>query len=590
MKDQGSTDNWQLQEGKRDDDRWILRESEQNVSDQWSLQNAPEDEGLEWQPVEYVKPRRPAFAWILPTVIAVALLAVLGYTVYQLLPVLLRGQEPPETTAVVPTAEAGEETAPTPAGETPSTTEPEVITSTAAASPTAEETAPPPTPALVAQEFGTVTSTYGVNARVAPNTDADVIRILPQGEMLFIFSRQGDWLELFVNDTPLAEGQPLSGTIGYASAEFFEIATREITAQLVDEVLTYVGRAPTPEPAVAPTAVITTPEAGAGTELTLPTVTPTPEGAAPVTGSVTETAVGTATGTISVTVTVNAVNGVNVRRTPTTENGNVIRLLENGTILPAIARSEDGEWVQVLLPDGVTGWIAASFVQVNGDLDSLPLPETAAATPTAGGPVVSGEVITSGVEPPPPYTSVVPSGNAPAIIVMVPDGVNAREAPDIGADAITVVPQGAVLPAIARSSDSQWVQVELPTGELAWIFRDTVTATPAVGALPAVEVETPTPTPEPPTAPAATATPAAPTPAPAAATATVRQLLLAVYAEPSSDAEIIARAARGSALDVLGRNTTGDWVQVRDEEGTVGWVAVNGVTVSVDVTTLPVVP
>jgi hypothetical protein len=42
-------------------------------------------------------------------------------------------------------------------------------------------------------------------------------------------------------------------------------------------------------------------------------------------------------------------------------------------------------------------------------------------------------------------------------------------------------------------------------------------------------------------------------------------------------------------LDVTGRNTASDWIQVVGDDGTLGWVAASGVDVSVEVSTLPVV-
>jgi uncharacterized protein YgiM (DUF1202 family) len=146
-----------------------------------------------------------------------------------------------------------------------------------------------------------------------------------------------------------------------------------------------------------------------------------------------------------------------------------------------------------------------------------------------------------------------------------------------------------VLTATARTSDSQWVRVLLPTGQEAWVFRDTVNATPAVTSLPGVAVPTPTPAPAVPTpAVAPTATPAAAT-APAVATATVRQLVITVYDAPAASADALVRPKRGAKLDVMGRNAAGDWLQVTAEDGTVGWVTATGVAVSVDVATLPVV-
>lgn len=579
MKDQSSSDNWRLQEGEQPDDRWKLQESEQRLADQWSLQNTPEDFGQEWQPVEYVKPRRPVVAWVLPTIITIALLAVIGYTAMTMLPDRLGTNEEPTGVAPSVTTPVSEEPTSEAATATP---EQAVAQAPAPEAVSTEAVSPTPTSIpLVPQQFGTVTSTYGVNARLAPNTDAGIIRTLQQNETLFVFEVQGEWVELFVNDTPLAEGQPLSGTIGYAAAEFVQIDTREVSQALVNQVLEYVGRAPTPEP--LPTeAPAETPAPEAGGELVLPTVTPTAGVGEPgVTEIVTDTV--TDTTPASITVTISAVNGVNVRREPVVAEGNEIRLLEFNTVLPAVARNEESSWIQVLLPDGLTGWISAEFVEVSGAVADLPLPGATGSEAPAAPEVDSGEVITSGIAVAAPYTNVVPGGNAPAIIVTVPEGVNARSAPDIEAEMVVLVPSGAVLVAEARSPDSQWVQVRLPTGQLAWIFRDTVTATPAVGALPAVEVETPTPTPAP------TATPAAATPeAPATvATASVRQLFLSIYGAPSSTGEPIGQAPRGRVLDVTGRNTAGDWIQVVDDAGVLGWVAAGGVTVSVDIATLP---
>jgi uncharacterized protein YraI len=217
-------------------------------------------------------------------------------------------------------------------------------------------------------------------------------------------------------------------------------------------------------------------------------------------------------------------------------------------------------------------------------------------------PIATTDVITSGFEPPAPYTSIVPGDSSPAIIVSVVDGVNARTAPDLEADIEVVVPQGAVLPATGRSTDNQWVQVELPTGVLAWIFRDTVEATPAVGALPAVGGPTPIPILVP------TATPAVGTPTPddstaeteetaeepaapetTTVTAEVIPFFLPVYSGPDSETEAVARSPRGSEFVVIGQNADGSWLQVTTAEGETGWVVAGNVQVSGDVGSVPVV-
>jgi uncharacterized protein YgiM (DUF1202 family) len=581
MADPRSTENWQLEEGGQADDKWLLQESEQQVSDQWTLQSPPLEPINSWQPVEYVKTPRPAGAWILPTIITVALLVTLGYAGYRVIPALLgtETEATPTEMAVVPAETTPEQAAVETPAQVGTPQEAAPAAQEAAATPTLPAPTPTLTSTLVTQEFATVNSPFGVNARFAPNTDAAIIRILENGETLFVFGQQGEWIELFVADTPLTEGQPLSGTVGYAAVEFFTVGTQEITPGLRDQVLGYAGKLPTPTPEAPAEAV---------TEAISETGAITPE-------------------TPILTVTINAINGVNVRRAPATDDTNIIRLLENGTVLPAIGRTADNQWIQVTLPDAVNGWIATEFLVPSGDITTLPvIDENAAATAPAGAPVSATGIVTSGYEPDAPYTNVVPADNSPAIIVTVVDGVNARTSPTLDGEVEAVVPQGAVLPATGRSADSQWVQVQLPTGVSAWIFRDTVTATPAVGALPAVDGGFPTPNPQAtvetillptPTPAADAAAPTTTVAAPAATTAPdsstvtaeVVPFLLPVYSEPDSESTVVVRSQRGSDFVVIGQTADGAWLQVTTTNGDTGWVVAGNVRVTGNVDSVPVV-
>ncbi|MCC6456330.1 MAG: SH3-like domain-containing protein [Caldilineaceae bacterium] len=572
MPDQRASENWRLEEeGGKEADKWLLQESEQQVSDQWTLQQPPVEPINSWQPVEYVKAPRPAGAWILPAIITVALLVTLGYAGYRVIPGLLSGESEAtsEPVVAVDTSEG------TPAPEDEAATDVAVApvdvptTPPDAAAPTATLPAPTPTmtSSLVAQDFATVNSAFGVNARFSPNTDAAIIRILEDGERLFVFSQQGEWIEVFVADTPLTEGQPLSGTVGFAASEFFTVTTQEITQQLRDQVLAYAGKLPTPTPEP--------PAAGA---------------------PVTDTGAALPSAPI-LTVTINAINGVNVRRGPAdVDETNIIRLLENGTVLPATGRTSDNLWIQVTLPDAVSGWIAAEFLVPSADITSLPVVDgsetiTTTVPVTEAAPVTATDVVTSGVEPPAPYTSVVPGNSEPAIIVTVIDGVNARIEPALDADVEVVVPQGAVLPARGRSADNQWVQVELPTGVLAWIFRDTVTATPAVGALPAVGGPTPEPILIPTATPGAAPVTPEPTTAPAATTVTAEVIpfFLPVYSAANNESDTVVRSSRGTDFVVIGQNADGSWLQVTTPNGETGWVVAGNVRVTGDLDGVPVV-
>ncbi len=75
--------DWQLEEGGNVDDRWVLHDSEQQVNDQWDIEGTDEPIS-QWQPVEYEKKPRSRLTWILPTLVTLALLGVLIFSVLTL--------------------------------------------------------------------------------------------------------------------------------------------------------------------------------------------------------------------------------------------------------------------------------------------------------------------------------------------------------------------------------------------------------------------------------------------------------------------------------------------------------------------------
>ncbi|MCA9915916.1 MAG: SH3 domain-containing protein, partial [Anaerolineae bacterium] len=72
-----------------------------------------------------------------------------------------------------------------------------------------------------------------------------------------------------------------------------------------------------------------------------------------------------------------------VRSSPNPD-AQVIYTMSSGEVLEMRALSEDGQWVQVLLPNGGQGWIPLSpvFVTVTGDLNSLQVVTEPTATPS----------------------------------------------------------------------------------------------------------------------------------------------------------------------------------------------------------------
>ncbi len=66
----------------------------------------------------------------------------------------------------------------------------------------------------------------------------------------------------------------------------------------------------------------------------------------------------------SVTITVPRTYQINVRSSTTTESES-LALLDKGATFPAIARTIDSAWTQVILPDGRTGWVFTTSMVAN---------------------------------------------------------------------------------------------------------------------------------------------------------------------------------------------------------------------------------
>lgn len=68
------------------------------------------------------------------------------------------------------------------------------------------------------------------------------------------------------------------------------------------------------------------------------------------------------------------VDALNLRLGPGLQH-QVLGLLNTGFVLEIIGRSEIGEWLLVKLPNGVSGWVYAQYIETSSDLASLPVRE-----------------------------------------------------------------------------------------------------------------------------------------------------------------------------------------------------------------------
>ena len=112
-----------------------------------------------------------------------------------------------------------------------------------------------------------------------------------------------------------------------------------------------------------------------------------------------------------------------------------------GDALQAVGRSADGTWLQLQRP---AGWINRSVVRLTFDVGDLPLTDTTT--------VVTGS------------TPIIDTGYTVQII----DDRPVYALPDFQSEALTTLPINAVLPAIERTPNNQWIKVNY-LGTIGWI-------------------------------------------------------------------------------------------------------------------------
>jgi N-acetylmuramoyl-L-alanine amidase len=236
------------------------------------------------------------------------------------------------------------------------------------------------------------------------------------------------------------------------------------------------------------------------------------------------------------------VSVLNVRSGPGTSYSRLTTITV-GTVVPVI--KQQGDWLQVRLASGQTGWIIGQYAQVT-------------------------QVATSGGQAPVSNTPTTPANPETVAMVSV-SALNVRTGPGTTYQRIATVSQNTIMTVLKEQGD--WLQVRLQTGETGWIFKEYTT-------VPQNTVPTPL-TPQ---------TPSQTTPSPLPSVqqklATVTVSALNARSAPNTDASRLALLPMGSTVQVLGEQ--GDWLQVRLLTGETAWVAGWLVSVSTrDVTPSP---
>lgn len=298
--------------------------------------------------------------------------------------------------------------------------------------------------------------------------------------------------------------------------------------------------------------------------------------------------------------------------------GDVRRNLPPGTVITAVGRSEDNLWIVVQMPNLESGWVQIDEI-VLYDVDKLPIllednevesaPQAEAQSASAG---IEATATPIASLPPTPeqqatetlISSSPQSGQLSLVAVVLVANAGLYDQP--GGTLLEQLAAGIVVAASARTQDSEWLWVAVPSGTTGWIQIADVVIT-NVNALPVQEPATTgsvppasAPIPDSSTPPASSSEESVPpsdqkgaTPSPSnPVIATVIQIdsRLNIRSGPSTDYLILGKAASDDRFEVNGRNAPATWIQIKTEVGENGlaWVSSDYVTLSHPILGLPI--
>jgi uncharacterized protein YraI len=128
--------------------------------------------------------------------------------------------------------------------------------------------------------------------------------------------------------------------------------------------------------------------------------------------------------------------------------------LNGGIPLLVQGRSEDGRWLQVMIPDGMVGWLSAAYVDVS--------------SPVGDSPVLASQ----------PVLDAGGNGRVGAI-----SSLRLRAGPGTEYGTLGYLPGGTSLQVVGQTDDRTWLQVGLADGRSGWVAARYVEMTGDQGAL-----------------------------------------------------------------------------------------------------------
>jgi uncharacterized protein YraI len=153
------------------------------------------------------------------------------------------------------------------------------------------------------------------------------------------------------------------------------------------------------------------------------------------------------------------------------------------TTLPALGRNEDGSWIQVDY-NGTIGWIVAYMLNLQGDVNALPVgggavPQPPTEEPTAEAPMT---------DQPTPEAPGAPAGPISATNTSV---LNVRSGPTTGDAVLGQLPAGSTIIPTGRigTGSQMWVRFMFEGQPEAWVAGWLLTFTGDPNTLPDIEAE-----------------------------------------------------------------------------------------------------
>ncbi|MCS6837166.1 MAG: SH3 domain-containing protein [Anaerolineae bacterium] len=144
-------------------------------------------------------------------------------------------------------------------------------------------------------------------------------------------------------------------------------------------------------------------------------------------------------------------------------NFSILRKLARGQSMTLQGRNADARWVQVVMPDGLVGWVSARYLSMSVNPASLPLASTTGVTPGAPQPV--------------------PVGGQTGIVANVA-ALSVRLGPGVQFASFTAIPDGTGVSLIARSADGAWLLVQLADGRTGWVSSAFISTSFPLASLP----------------------------------------------------------------------------------------------------------